>query len=381
MEKIPLFKVAMNPQVTEKVASVLESGYVGEGPWSKKFEDLLKLHYSNENLLLTNSGTSAIHLALDVIRETYNLIPEETDVLCTCLSCLATIMPVKSQGFNIKWIDIDPKSLNINLEDVENKLTAKTRILIVVHWGGNPVDIEKLDWIKAEYKAMYKQELIIIEDAAHCFGSFYNNGVLVGNSGNYVCSSFQAIKFLTTGDGGMLITPDADSAKQAKLKRWFGLDRDNGQDMRCTQSVIYNGFKMQPNDITSVIGYYNYPLATANVGIHKRNAAYYNSELGCFTDLRIINPNKNRHDKTSSSYWLYTIFVERKKDFKKYMEENGVAVSEVHARMDIHPIYSKYTTKLPHMDSVENHYISIPVGWWVTKENREYIINLIKKGW
>lgn len=385
MKNIPLFKVAMHPEAGKAIEHVLQSGFIGEGNKSKTFEDMLKLHFNNSNVVLTNSGTSAIHLALDVIRETHNLVPEETEVLCPVLSCLATAMPIKSQGFKIKWVDINPTTFNLDLVDVADKLNEKTRILVVVHWGGSPVDIDKLGILKKNYYERYGKELIVIEDAAHCFNSKWDNN-LIGNSGNYVCFSFQAIKFLTTGDGGMLIAPDEKLAKQAKLKRWFGLDRESGQDMRCTQSVIYNGFKMQPNDILSTLGICNFDLAIKNVKKHQENAKYYNDAfikdpLVAYSE-HAIGTQYIPHN-AESSCWLYTIFINKKEDFKRKMKSKGIGVSEVHTRMDVHPVFkSSFDSFLVHnMNQIENNYISIPVGWWVTEEDREYIVQTIKEGW
>lgn len=376
MNKIPLFKVYMSSSITDELNKILYSGYIGEGAKSKEFEKALQDYFQNDNLLLTNSGTSSIHLALDVIRETHQLIPQDTEVLCTCFSCLATAMPIESQGFKIKWVDINPNSLNIDLDDLERKLSPTTRVVMIVHFGGLPVDLDRIEELKRKYKETFNQELFVIEDSAQCLASYWGDR-LIGNSGNYCAFSMQAIKFLTTADGGFVITPDREATQQLKLKRWFGLDREAGQDMRCTQSVIYNGFKMQPNDILSTIGLCNLQGALEHVEIHQDNAEYYNKELDGVSGLKLIEVPK----KAKSSWWLYTLFVDNKMQFKKMMASKGIAVSEVHVRMDTHPIYNKYKAFLPNMDSVQDKYIAIPVGWWVTPSDREYIVKCIKEGW
>ena len=373
---IPLFKVYISPDIDEELKKVIHSGYVGEGTKSRQLEQTLRNYFQNDNLLLTNSGTSSLHLALDVIRETYQLIPQETEVLCTCLSCLATAMPIESLGFKIKWVDINPDNLNIDLDDLERKLTKNTRIVMFVHWGGTPVDLDRIEEIKQKYKEVFNQELLIIEDSSHCLSSYWGDK-LIGNSGNYCTFSMQAIKFLTTVDGGYITTPNRETAQQVKLKKWFGLDRESGQNMRCLQKVIYNGFKMQPNDVLSTIGLCNFDGALVNAEIHKDNAEYYNQKLQYEGGVKLLT----LPEKAKSSWWIYTIFVEDKVNFKKMMASKDIAVSEVHARMDVHPIYDKYRAFLPNMDSVEDKYISIPVGWWVTPENREYIVEAIKGGW
>jgi len=375
-----LFKVYMNDsdKFRDELIGVLDSGYIGQGKKVEKLESILKNWFKNENLLLLNSGTSALHLALDVIRETYNLIPSETDVLCTPLSCLATSLPIKSMGFNIKWIDINKDNLNIDLDDLERKLTPYTRIVMLVHWGGTPVDLYRLEQIKNNYLNRYDKPLLIIEDSAHCFDSrVENNNIGMNKFQNYLCYSLQAIKFLTTVDGGILITPNAKSYKQAKLKRWFGLDRDSGSTMRCIQKLDYVGFKFQPNDVLSTIGIGNFEGAVNNVKINKCNALFYNKELKGIEDVTLLNVPY----LFESSYWIYTILVNRKEDFKRMMKSKKIEVSEVHQRMDTQPIFQKFKSILPNMDYLEKRYISIPVGWWLSKDELNYIVDSIKGGW
>lgn len=376
---IDLFKVWMNdnPNFMKALSKVFESGYIGEGENVKIFENMLKKWFDNENLLVTNSGTSSLYLALDVIRETYELIPNETEVLCTALSCLATALPIKTMGFNIKWVDVDENNLNINLTDLENKLTENTRIVMLVHWGGTPVDLVKLQKIKENYFDKYEKELLVIEDSAHCFDSKINReNIGINKFNNYLCYSLQAIKFLTTGDGGILITPE-DTFKQAKLKRWFGIDRDAGNSMRCIQKLDYVGFKFQPNNIMATIGMYNFYGAINNVDVNRENAKFYNENLKNIDGLKLlVNP-----DTVESSYWIYTILVDRKEDFKKMMKEKNISVSEVHNRMDTQPIFKEFQTHLPIMDSLEDKYICIPVGWWLSQNDLNYIVESIKGGW
>lgn len=168
----------------------------------------------------------------------------------------------------------------------------------------------------------------------------------------------------------------------ARLQTTYCIETDKGNFVgsslvlhNCTQRVIYNGFKMQPNDIFSAIGIANLKGALDNCRIQKENARYYNVELKNIVQICKCPANGE------SSYWLYMIVVDRKSDFKKMMTEKGIVVSEVHTRMDEHPVYDKYKAFLPNMDAVQDKYIAIPVGWWLTPEDRQYIVETIKAGW
>ena len=159
---IPLFKVFMSPYAPEKVKKVLESGFIGEGNQVKLFEKNLKNYTGCENLITTNSATSAIHLAIHLVKNNihgykkYNWpLVEDGDEVLTCpLTCTATNWPVLANNLNLKWVDVDMNTCNMCLDDLKNKLSKKTKIIILVHWGGNPVDLGKIEEIKTNIKTI-----------------------------------------------------------------------------------------------------------------------------------------------------------------------------------------------------------------------------------
>ncbi len=372
---IRLFKVSMNTDVTEELGRVLESGYVGQGPASDLFERKLKEHFNNDYLAIVNSGTSALHLAVRAAKDTLKL-DSSAEVLCTALSCFATAVPILANDLRIKWCDVDLNTCNIDLTDVRRKLTANTQILMIVHWGGYPCDLDEIKQIKRDYYLMFGKSLIVIEDCAHCWNSYYKN-TIIGNSGNYCAFSTQAIKFLTTIDGGFLISPNVYTDKKIKLLRWFGLDRDAGASFRCVQDIEEYGYKFQPNDVLSTIGLYNYDNANDNAETHKNNAKIYNSTLANVDGITLL---ENRDD-VESSYWLYTIKVERRDDFMRALKDAGIESSQVHKRMDQHTCVKDFQCYLPNMDKLEKEMVCIPVGWWLSQEDIDKVISTIKTGW
>ena len=226
---IDLFKVFMANTVGDKVKKVLESGYIGEGETVKQFESTLKTHFCSDFLVSMNSGTSALHLAMRLIEKT-NI---RDTIVTTPLTCTATNWPALANGFKLKWVDIDSKNLNIDLDDLERKLDEHSAAILFVHWGGYPVDLDRVATIQKKYEERYGYKIPVIEDCAHAFGSKYKNKI-IGSHGNYNTFSFQAIKHLTCGDGGALILPTEEQYKRAKLLRWYGIDREsNRKDFRC----------------------------------------------------------------------------------------------------------------------------------------------------
>ena len=218
----------------------------------------------------------------------------------------------------------------------------------------------------------------IIEDCAHAFGSEYKSKK-IGTHGNICTFSFQAIKHLTSGDGGCIVLDQHDLEKRLKLLRWFGINRDeNRKDFRCEENIEEFGFKMHMNDINAAIGVGNLNQVTEYViPKHIENASYYDFELKNIKGVTLL---ERKNDRVSSS-WLYTMKVENQAGFMKKMNEEGISVSRVHERNDIHSCVSKFRENLPNLDKVVREMICIPVGWWVSKEQREYIVEKIKLGW
>jgi dTDP-4-amino-4,6-dideoxygalactose transaminase len=391
---IPLFKVYMAPTAAPAVTKVLDSGYIGQGPKVEEFEENLKAYLDNDMVLTTNSATSAEHLALLLLQKPahnvktlseYSAQQEHNwpglepgdEILATALTCTASNWPIILGGYRPKWVDIDENTLNMDLDDLARKITPKTKAIMLVFWGGMPVDMERLSEIQDNTERMYGFRPAVILDGAHSLGSKYNNKQIC-NFGHITTYSFQAIKHVTSIDGGALIVPHADLYKRAKLLRWYGIDRDsNRKDFRCETDIAEVGTKWHMNDVNAVVGIENLKHANEIIGTHKDNAGYYNKVLTGVPGVSLFTPTPN----SDAAYWIYTIKVENRSEFMDAMKARGITVSRVHERNDIHTATKEYVAQLPTLDRTVKQMICIPNGWWITKENREYIVDSIKKGW
>lgn len=384
MNNIPLFKVFMSDEAVLKSSEVLKSGFIGQGKVVDEFEKELGSFLGSDQILTTNSATSAQHLALHLLKQDsneYEALKSGDEILTTALTCTATNWPILANGFNIKWVDIDPTTLNMDLDDLARKITAKTKAIIVVHWGGYPINLDKLKRIQYQAYQLYGFKPIIIEDCAHAFGSERCGKKIGSESENLKVFSFQAIKHLTSGDGGALVIPSQmkEFYNRAKKIRWYGIDRDSPRrDFRCEPDITEWGFKFHMNDINASIGLANLKYVKEEViQIHKANAAYYDLELKAVGGITLLNRDYN----SNSTSWIYSMLVEDRDEFQKTMESKGIMTSQVHQRNDIHSCAKEYRTILPNLDKLENRIISIPVGWWVTEKDRKYIVETIKQGW
>lgn len=356
---IPLFKVFMPDNVIEPLQETLMSGYIGEGPKVAEFERQLAPWFGNENVLAVNSGTSAIQLALRLAN-----IGSGDEVISTPMTCVATNQPILAIGAKIVWADINPWTGNIDPEDVKKKITKKTKAIMCVHWGGYPCDLDELNIIAKEHG------IKLIEDACHAFGATYHNKP-IGSHSDFVCFSFQAIKEITTGDGGALVCKSKKDYERGRLLRWYGIDRNiKGKDLRCEEDITEWGYKFQMNDIAATIGIEQLRYVGANLILARDHAEKYDEAFDC----NLIYENDRQ-----SSYWLYTVRVYDRWLLMKRMKNAGIGVSKVHARNDIHGIFAESRTCLPGVDEFYSQEVCIPVGWWLAPEDVACIIKEVMR--
>lgn len=388
---IPLFKVFMNPTAKTEVGKVLDSGYIGQGPKVDEFETQLKDYFNHDYITTLNSGTSALHLAIHLLKnpsvnqktwggvvgwdQSWPGIQEGDEILCTALTCTASNFPVLANGVKIKWVDIDPKTLNMDLDDLERKISSKTKAIIGVHWGGYPLNLDRISQIQDKAYSLYGFKPALIEDCAHAFGSEYKNRKL-GNHGNIVMYSLQAIKHITAVDGGVLCLPHQKLFDRAKLLKWYGINReDNRKDFRCEADIEEWGFKFHMNDVNATVGIENLKHAEDIIAKHRSNAKFYDKNLKDVSGVTLLE----RHPNHNSAFWIYSMLVDDREDFYKWMKKCNITVSQVHERNDKHTCTKEFKSSLPNLDKTIDKVVSIPVGWWVTNEQREYIVDCIKK--
>ncbi len=385
---IPLFKVFMSENVLKPVNEVLMSGQITQGPQVELFETALKDFIGNPYILTLNSATAGLTLALRLLKNKDDRFQwpgfnEETDIVLTpALTCFATTAAVLANHVNIRWLDVDLNTTNIDLVDLKNKLSANTKVIYLVHWGGNPVDLDGLRELQEYSLQQFGFRPMIVEDCAHAFGAEYNGSKIGGKAseGNICVFSLQAIKHLTTGDGGFITLPNEFLYDRCKLLRWYGIDRDKrnykGKDLRLENDIVEYGYKFHMNDINATLGLYNLPHMNDLLRKNRDNATYFDEHLKDVSGINLMNSNK----KCNSAYWLYSIRVlnGKKQEFMEKMKEAGITTSQVHNRNDINSCVKAFQESLPNLDVLEKELVCIPVGWWLSAKDLQHIIEIIK---
>ena len=315
---IPLFTVNMPKEVNTALLSTIHSGYITQGPKVEEFENQLNLLFRTSYAVTVNSGTSALTLALRLA----NVGPGD-EVVTTPMTCSATNLPILSLGAIPVWADVDPITGLLLPEAVRAKMTPKTKAIIVVDWGGAKPELVQLRKIADEYGVK------LIEDSAHSFGAEHTKKHLA----DFTCFSLQAIKHITTGDGGVLVCTSQKDYERAKLLRWFGINRaGDGKDTRIDEEITEWGYKFHMNDLTATIGIAQLPALPVILDRHQAIADHYRQHIN---DSYI-------HPPRQSGFWLYTLLLPNtplRGQFKKFMAEEGIQVSQVHRRNDEYKVF------------------------------------------
>lgn len=347
-----MFKVRNAPNLGTKLQEVLDSGMVGEGPKVLEFKQALEKRFGCKNLLPLNSGTSAITLALRLIGV------ERKEVITTPFTMIATNVAIKAAGGIPVFADINKDNVNISIESIREKITENTAAIIAVHVGGIPCNMQELA----------RLGIPIISDAAHAIDTSYM-GEHISQWAHYTAFSFQAIKHLNTGDGGALVIRDDKQYARAEKLKWFGMARivPKGKtrlEHQMTSDVEEWGYKMHMNDIAATIGLENLFLLDDSLAKHRANARYYNKEL-------------KRTAYVGSSDWAYYIFTNKRRELIAELEANQIESTPMWRRNDEYTCFEK--ADLPNMKELQDKILFIPVGFWLTEEERRKIASIVCK--
>jgi perosamine synthetase len=366
-DPIGIFNTYIHPSAPGDVDAVLASTFLSEGRLVKEFERELEKQLSLINCVAVNSGTSALHLALVLAG-----IQEGDEVIIPAQTFVATGLVVLQQKAKVVFADIDYETGNISASSIRQKLSAKTKAIIPVHWGGYPCDLDEIQTIARQ------QNILVIEDAAHALGAIYKDRT-IGTISDYTCFSFQAIKHLTTGDGGALTTIHPAKYQETVVRRWFGIDRKNAplSELGERQYDIKNiGFKYHLNDYSAALGLANLKNFSERLEKRRNIAQFYQRELKGINGLVQFNYKNDRH----SAYWLYPVHVEKRLNFINAMKKKNITVSVVHQRIDRNQIFGGLND-LPNQKRFDETQIHIPIHDGIDPEKAEYIVKSIREGW
>ncbi len=344
-----------------ELEQVLYSGMVAEGEYVYRFEREFAAKFDLPQALAMSSGTAALHAALSLAG-----VGAGDEVISTPMTAEPTNVVILQLGARPVFADVDPTSGNIDPASVAALITPKTKAILVVHYAGFPVRLAEIQAIARRHR------LPVIEDCAHALGARYA-GHGVGRTSDFSLFSFQAIKHMTTIDGGALYLADASRIPEAKRFRWFGMDKGVPRTEVDIKTV---GYKYNMHNVAGAIGLAQLTVIDALIAKHVANGQFFDQALPQIPGLSVT-----RFDaEATPSYWLYTVLSEDSADVEKRLASAGVAAGKLHRPNHYHSIFEPMRRPLPGLDSYYRRMTHIPCGWWVDAETRERIVDALRKG-
>jgi perosamine synthetase len=365
---IAMFSTFVHPQAAQQVQAVLESTFLSEGKLVREFETRLSAELGLVHPAALNSGTSALHLALEVAG-----VGHGDEVILAPQTFIASAIVIVQVGARPVFADIQYETGNIDPADIEHRITARTKAIMAVHWGGYPCDLEQIHAIARRHG------LVVIEDAAHAPGATYQ-GRAIGAISDFTCFSFQAIKHLTTGDGGALCALDPEKAQQVFRRRWFGIDRAHSPVSEIGEreyDLTDVGYKYHLSDYAAALGLANLQGFHARLERRRALVRRYREGLGQVAGLRLLEQQPDRE----SAHWLFGMHVENRLQFIRALKARGIAASVVHDGIDHNTLFGGKRPELVNQRRFDETQIHIPLHDALSSEQVEYIIEAITQGW
>jgi dTDP-4-amino-4,6-dideoxygalactose transaminase len=366
----------------EEIAEVvdsLRSGWLTTGPKTKRFEqDFAEFIGEGVEAIAVNSATSGLHLALEAIG-----IGPGDEVITTPYTFTATAEVIRYLGANPVFVDIDPSTFNINPAKIEAAITARSKAIVPVHFGGLACDMKLIIEIAK------KHELKVVEDAAHAIPTTYQGKLIGSLETDATVYSFYATKPIATGEGGMVVTKNPEIAKRCRVMRLHGINRDAFDRYTFTKptwhyEVIAPGFKYNMTDLAASLGIHQLKKAWTSQQKRAKMANIYDEAL---VDLPLLLPPKAREGDTHS-WHLYVIRLDdsakiSREKFIEQMAAKGIGCSVHYIPLHIHPYwrdtYNLRPDDFPCALAAYKGAVSLPIYTKMTEADQERVIQAVKE--
>lgn len=369
---IPYGRQTIEEDDIQAVVEVLKSDYLTTGPKISEFESKVCEYTGAKHAVAISNGTAALHAACFAAG-----IGVGDEVITTPITFVASANCVLYCGGTPVFADVDPKTYNIDPDDIKRKITNKTKAIIAVHMAGQPCDMDAIHAIAKEHK------LIVIEDGAHALGSEYK-GKKIGGLSDMTTFSFHPVKPITTGEGGMIMTNDDDLYQKLLLFRSHGITRDKDMLINNEGPWFYEqqylGFNYRMTDIQAALGLNQMSKLDDFINRRRELVKRYDK---AFSDCEnIITPYQL--EATNSGWHLYIIQVigcDRREVFEK-LREAGIGVNVHYIPVYKHPYYQNNgyaDTYCKNAEEIYKHIISIPLFPGLTEQQQDEVIEKIKE--
>jgi perosamine synthetase len=373
---IPFHVPDIGEEEISSVVETLRSGWLTTGPNVKKFEEEFARFVGSDHAVAVNSGTAALHLALDAIG-----LKEGDEVIVPTMTFTATAEVVLYFKATPVLVDCQRKTLNIDPEQIDKAVTSKTKAIMPVDIGGQPCDYDEIGTIARRYG------LRVIEDAAHALPASYKDR-RVGSFSDITCFSFYATKTITTGEGGMATTQNSEWADRMRMMSLHGISKDAWKRYTAEGSWYYEvhspGFKYNLTDLAAALGLVQLTKCVRFRGERERITARYNE---AFRDLAEIQTPTLARDR-EHAWHLYEIRVNperlriNRNEFIEALKRKNIGTSVHFIPLHLHPFYRDtfgYKPEdFPNATSEFQRIISLPIFPGMRDDQIERVIDAVR---
>jgi dTDP-4-amino-4,6-dideoxygalactose transaminase len=368
---MPFAKPTLSEETYREVEAVLRSGWLTTGPRVAQFEKDLSAYFGGRQVRAVASATAGLQLALLALG-----LKEGDEVITTPLTFVATLNTIVQAGGKPVLVDIDPATRNMDVGLLAKAITPRTRALMPVHFAGLPVDMD------AVYALAAKHKLRVVEDCAHAIGAGYK-GKRIGAFGDIAVMSFHPNKNMTTGEGGAVVTDDADVLRAIERLRFHGIDRDSFNRFSKTGSqhydVVLPGFKYNMMDIQAAIGLHQLPMLDGFIAARTKLVEKYRAKLANVKGISLPSSPDYPH---IHAWHLFTILVEKRDAFIDAMKAKNIGIGMHYVAAHLFTYYKEQfgfkAGDFPHAEQVGAHICSLPLFPTMSDAELDRVVEAVK---
>jgi dTDP-4-amino-4,6-dideoxygalactose transaminase len=353
----------------EGIRDALDYGYCGLAYKGDEFEEGLKKYLGAKYVVATNTGTTALHLSMDALG-----IKSGDEVIVPSLTFVGSFQAISATGATPVACDIEPETLNLDLEDVKRKITEQTKAIMPVHYSGNPCDMDALLEIKEN------SGIRIIEDAAHAFGSKYN-GKKIGSFGDITCFSFGSLKNLTCGEGGAIVTDDQEISDLLVRKRVLGMDRRRHSAKSFKErggsfyKVAMQGFRYHLGNINAAIGLAQLKKVDSFIERRREICRKYDASL---IDIPSVTPLPNDYSSVAPHIYVVRILNDQRDALMNLFHSRNIETGVAFPPNHLHEFYKRSNYSLPETEKAVKEIMSLPLHCGLCDSDVQLVIQAIR---